>query len=168
MAGHVRRVCQVACFHIHSIAKIRNYLITVTCKTMHSLGLVMLRVDCSNTLLYGLRLCCISCRWTRILRRDSLLGPAEEITSHQFCSVFIRCHFPNELNYSKSFSSCIALARISELSSDTVLTLPFIEIRGQRQLTIPRYHLERYGRRSLAAPGQSDCLHVFSYVNNMF
>ena len=53
MAGHVRRVCEVAYFHIHSIAKIRNYLITVTCKTMHSLGLVMLRVDCSNTLLYG-------------------------------------------------------------------------------------------------------------------
>ena len=32
---------------------------------------------------------------------------------------------------------------------------------GQRHLTIPRYHLERFGWRSFAVAGQSDSLHVF-------
>ena len=111
-AGLGRRVCQVGISHIHSIVRIRNCSTSAACETI-VLALVMSRVNHGYALLYGVPgLCCISCRWSRILRRDSLLGPAEEITSHQFCLVFIRCPFANELN-STFFPSNIALSTTS-------------------------------------------------------
>ena len=122
--GGVYMPCfQMAYYHIQSIAMIRNSLATAACRTTVMPYSITVMSYCTLCL----RLCFISCRRSRILRRGSLLGFAEEITSHQFCLVAIVGQFANEL-YSIPYSSCI--------DTTLILTTPCVVFFGGRSISV--------------------------------
>ena len=156
MAAQIRRVCQVAYCHIRGIANIRKCLSTIVCKIIHAL--VMSRLDFGNAMFYGLpetqlrKLQMIQNSAARLItgtrRRDHItpvlfslhwLPVRQRIESKLLLLVFRAVHH---------------LCPVY-LSSIVIPYTPTRTLRSadQHLLTIPRYHLERYGRRAFSVAG---------------
>ena len=159
MAVHVRRVCQVAYWHIRSIAKIRKCLTTAACKTIVH-ALVMSRVDYGNALLFGLpemqlhKLQMIQNSAARLVtgthRRDHITP------------VLFKLHWL-PVRYRIEFKLLVLVYQAVHHLGPAYLTslvTPYAPTRSlrsaaHRSLTIPRYNLERYGRRAFSVAGPS-------------
>ena len=159
MAVHVRRVCQVAYCHIRSIAKIRKCLTTAACKTIVH-AFVMSRVDYDNALLFGLpemqlhKLQMIQNSAARLVtgthRRDHITP------------VLFKLHWL-PVRYRIEFKLLVLVYQAVHHLGPAYLTSlvkPYAPTRSLRSaahhsLTIPRYNLERDGRRAFSVAGPS-------------
>ena len=115
----------------------------------------MLYVDHGNALLNGLH-------GTRLHKLQAVQNSAARLITGarrrdhivQFCSDFIGCLFPQRIEFEILLLVCRAVHQLRPEYLTSLMTpcSPFHSLRsaGQRQLTIPRYHLEGYGRRSFA------------------
>ena len=151
MAAQIRRVCQVAYCHIPTI---RKCLSTTACKTIIH-ALVMSRLDYGNAMLYGLpetqlrKLQMIQNSAARLItgtRRRDHITPV--LFSLHWLPVRQRIEFKLILLVFRDVHHLCPVY----LSSLMIPYTPTRTLRSADQylLTIPRYHLERYGRRAVS------------------
>ncbi|KAI0235626.1 hypothetical protein LSAT2_013862 [Lamellibrachia satsuma] len=157
-AAQIRRVCHVAYCHIRGIATIRKCLSTIACKTIIH-ALVMPLLDFGNAMLYGLpttqlrQLQMIQNSAARLItgthRRDHI---TPVLFSLHWLPVSQRIEFKLLLFVFRAVHRS-SLPSVSVIASDFIHTHPNTETADQHLLTIPRYHLERYGRRAFSVAG---------------
>ena len=159
MAVHVRRVCQVAYCHIRSIAKIRKCLTTAACKTIVH-ALVMSRVDYGNALLFGLPEMQLH-KLQMIQNSAARLVTGTHGRDH-ITPVLFKLHWL-PVRYRIEFKLLVLVYQAVHHLGPAYLTslvTPYAPTRSlrsaaHRSLTIPRYNLERYGRRAFSVAGPS-------------
>ena len=159
MAVHVRRVCQVAYCHIRSIAKIRKCLTTAACKTIVH-ALVMSRVDYGNALLFGLPEMQLH-KLQMIQNSAAWLVTGTHGRDH-ITPVLFKLHWL-PVRYRIEFKLLVLVYQAVHHLGPAYLTslvTPYAPTRtlrsaAHRSLTIPRYNLERYGRRAFSVAGPS-------------
>ena len=159
MAKNVSRVCQMAYCQLRSIAIIRRSITTAACRTIVH-ALVMSRLDYCNALLYGLpdaqlqKLQLVQNSAARLLtgtRRREHITP-----------VLFALHWL-PIRQRIQFKLLLLVYRCThQLAPDylTDLVVPYVPARSLRSadlnlLTVKRYNLERYGRRSFSVAGPS-------------
>ena len=159
MAVHVSRVCQVTYCQISSIAKIRKCLTTAACKTIVH-ALVMSRVDYGNALLFGLpemflyKLQMIQNSTARLVTGTH---GRDHITPVLFKLHWLPVRYWIELKLLVLMYQAVHHLGPAYLTSLVTPYAPTRSLRSaaHRSLTIPRYNLERYGRRAFSVAGPS-------------
>ena len=159
MSAQVSNACRGAYFHLFRIAKIRKCLDTAACKTLvHSL--VTSRIDYGNAVLYGIsdrllhRLEMVQRSAARIvlrIRRGDRRSMTEALKLLHWLPVKWRVEYKLLVIVFRALHDRTPAYLAS-------LITPYVPSRalrsaGQTLLTVPRYNLERYGRRSFACAG---------------
>ena len=157
MAVPVRRVCQVTYCQIRSITKIRKCLTTAACKSIVH-ALVMSLVDYGNALLFGSP--------EMLLRKRQMIqnSAARLVTGthgrDHITPVLFKLHWL-PVRYRIEFKLLALVYQAVHHHGPVYLTslvTPYAPTRSlrsaaHRSLTIPRYNLERYGRRAFSVAG---------------
>ena len=157
MAAQIRRVCQVAYCHIRGIGTIRKCHSTIACKTIIH-ALVMSRFDFGNAMFYGLpetqlrKLQMSQNSAARLItgtRRRDHITPV--LFSLHWLPVRQRIEFKLLLLVFRAVHHLFPVY----VSSLVIPYTPTRTLRSadQHLLTIPRYYLERYGRRAFFVAG---------------
>ena len=99
-----------------------------------------------------LRHICGNCRWCRILQHVSLLG--QVTISHNKCSVPSTLAVHQRIVFKLLLFVYRAVHHLGPTYLSSLVT-PYTQTKSLRSaeqslLTVPRYHLERYGRRSFS------------------
>lgn len=158
MENHINVICKSAFFHLRNISRIRKYLSSQSAETLVH-AFITTRLDFCNSLLYGLpnqliqRLQSVQNSAARLI---SLTTKYEHISpilrELHWLPVQYRIHFKIILLTFKCFNNS-APAYLKDLIEQYV---PRRALRSgnKNYLTIPRYKLKTYGRRSfsVAAP----------------
>ena len=159
MAKNVSRVCQMAYCQLRSIARIRRSITTAACRTIVH-ALVMSRLDYCNALLYGLpdaQLQKLQLVQNSAARLVTGTRRREHITPVLFALHWL------PIRQRIQFKLLLLVYRCThQLAPDylTDLVVPYVPARSLRSadlnlLTVKRYNLERYGRRSFSVAGPS-------------
>ena len=159
MAVHVSRVCQVTYCQIRCIAKIRKCLTTAACKTIVH-ALVMSRVDYGNALLFGLPEMLLH-KLQMIQNSAARLVTGTHGRDH-ITPVLFKLHWL-PVRYRIEFKLLVLMYQAVHHLGPAYLTslvTPYAPTRSlrsaaHRSLTIPRYNLQRYGRRAFSVAGPS-------------
>ena len=159
MVAQIRRVCQVAYCHIRSIATIRECLSTTACKTIIH-ALVMSSLDYGNTMHYGLPQ--TQLRKLQMIQNSATLlitGTRRRERDHITPVLFSLHWLPvsQRIEFKLLLLVYRAVHDLCPVYLSSLVT-PYISIRTLRStdqdiLTIPRYGLERYGRRAFSVAG---------------
>lgn len=157
MTNQVRRVCQVAYCHLRSIALFRKCLTTNACRTIVN-ALVMSRIDYGNAVLYGLP-------ETHLRKLQMVQNSAARLITgtrrrEHITPVLYRLHWL-PIRQRIEFKLLLLVYRAvhhlgpAYISSLVTSYTPTRSLRSAEQglLTVPRYHLEHYGRRSFSVAG---------------
>ena len=153
MAAQIRRVCQVAYCHIRGIAAIRKCLSTTACKTIIH-ALVMSHLDFGNAMLLT------QLRKLQMIQNSAARMITETRRRDHITPVLFSLHWL-PVRQRIEFKLLLLVFRAVHhlcpvyLSSLVIPYTPTRTLRSadQHLLTIPRYHLERYGRRAFSVAG---------------
>ena len=158
MDSHVNNLCKTLYFHLRRISKIRKYL-TVDAANKLAVSFIMSRLDYCNSLLAGLSEKKISklqriqnCAARMVLRksrRDSASGllrslhllPVKARIEYKICCLCYQVLYTS--------NAPLYLKHILKLYTPSRL----LRSRKSRQLFVPRYVLDNYGKRSFSIFG---------------
>ena len=159
MAKNVSRVCQMAYCQLRSIARIRRSITTTACRTIVH-ALVMLRLDCCNAVLYGLpdaQLQKLQLVQNAAARLVTGTHRREHITPVLFALHWLPIRQRIQFKLLLLVYRCIHQLAPAYLIDLVVPYVPARSLRSAEQnlLTVKRYNLERFGRRSFSVAGPS-------------
>ena len=159
MAKNVSRVCQMAYCQLRSIARIRRSITTTACRTIVH-ALVMSRLDYCNAVLYGLpdaQLQKLQLVQNAAARLVTGTHRREHITPVLFALHWLPIRQRIQFKLLLLVYRCIHHLAPAYLMDLVVPYVPARSLRSAEQnlLTIKRYNLERFGRRSLSVAGPS-------------
>ena len=158
MAKNVSRVCQMAYCQLRSIARIRRSITTTACRTIVH-ALVMSRLDYCNAVLYGLpdaQLQKLQLVQNAAARLVTGTHRREHITPVLFDLYWLPIRQRIQFKLLLLVYRCIHHLTPAYLM-DLVPYVPAKSLRSAEQnlLTVKRYNLERFGRRSFSVAGPS-------------
>ena len=159
MAKNVSRVCQMAYCQLRSIARIRRSITTTACRTIVH-ALVMSRLDYCNAVLYGLpdaqfqKLQLVQNAAARLVTGTHR---REHITPVLFDLHWLPIRQRIQFKLLLLVYRCIHHLAPAYLMDLVVPYVPARSLRSAEQnlLTVKRYNLERFGRRSFSVAGPS-------------
>ena len=164
MAKNVSRVCQMAYCQLRSIARIRRSITTTACRTIVH-ALVMSRLDYCNAVLYGLhdaqlqKLLLVQNAAARLVTTLLVTGThrREHITPVLFALHWLPIRQRIQFKLLLLVYRCIHQLTPAYLMDLVVPYVPARSLRSAEQnlLTVKRYNLERFGRRSFSVAGPS-------------
>ena len=159
MAKNVSRVCQMAYCQLRSIARIRRSITTTACRTIVH-ALVMSRLDYCNAVLYGLpdaQLQKLQLVQNAAARLVTGTHRREHITPVLFDLHWLPIRQRIQFKLLLLVYRCIHQLAPAYLMDLVVPYVPARSLRSAEQnlLTVKRYNLERFGRRSFSVAGPS-------------
>ena len=159
MAKNVSRVCQMAYCQLRSIARIRRSITTTACRTIVH-ALVMSRLDYCNAVLYGLpdaQLQKLQLVQNAAARLVTGTHRREHITPVLFDLHWLPIRQRIQFKLLLLVYRCIHHLAPAYLMDLVVPYVPARSLRSAEQnlLTVKRYNLERFGRRSFSVAGPS-------------
>ena len=159
MAKNVSRVCQMAYCQLRSIARIRRSITTTACRTIVH-ALVMSRLDYCNAVLYGLpdaQLQKLQLVQNAAARLVTGTHRREHITPVLFYLHWLPIRQRIQFKLLLLVYRCIHHLAPAYLMDLVVPYVPARSLRSAEQnlLTVKRYNLERFGRRSFSVAGPS-------------
>ena len=159
MRHHISRVCQMAYCQLRSIAIIRRSITTAACRTIVH-ALVMSRLEYCNAVLYGLP-------DTQLQKLQLVQNSAAPLVTgtprwEHITPVLFALHWL-PIRQRIQFKLLLLVYRCTHQLAPVYLTdlvVPYVPARSlhsadQNLLTVKRYNLERYGRRSFSVAGPS-------------
>ena len=170
MAMNVRRVCQMAYCQLRSNARIRRSITTTACRTIAH-ALVMSRLDYCNAVLYGLP--DAQLRKLQLVQNAAARLVTGTYRREHITPVLFDLHWLPIRQWIQ-FKLLLLVYQCTHQLAPTYLMdlvapeVPARSLRSAEQnlLTVKRYNLERYGRRSFSVAGPSLWNALTSVITN--